>query len=161
LATASVLLAVSGCGSGGEKHTTAKAPTPAGGPAPAQLAGNWTMTLRASQLPPNPPPELKDAVGRRSTLHIANSGGIDNGRTLALGASGRDALENSAFGVQGDRILLHREICEAGGSTRFYENAYRWQVSGRRLTFTTVTNRCPDRVAVTLLTANPWTRAAG
>jgi hypothetical protein len=116
------------------------------------------MTLRASDLPPHPAPELSDGVGRRWTLRISNSGGIDNGRAFALAASGRGALETPAFGVVGDRVILHREECAAGGNERFYENQYRWRVSGRHLTFTTIANRCPDRVAATLLTARPWTR---
>ncbi|MDQ6914646.1 MAG: hypothetical protein M3155_02405 [Actinomycetota bacterium] len=116
------------------------------------------MTLRATDLPPKPAPELTDGVGKRWTLRITNTGGVGNGRALALVASGLGTLEAPAFGVQGDRVLLHHEVCQAGDTPRFYENEYRWRVTGRQLTFTKVTNRCSDQVTATLLTARPWTR---
>jgi hypothetical protein len=40
----------------------------------------------------------------------------------------------------------------------FYDNEYRWELSGSTLTLTTVKNDCPDRVAETILTSRPWTK---
>jgi len=40
--------------------------------------------------------------------------------------------------VSGDVIELHREECGAGGREKFYENRYRYKLSGNSLTFTTV-----------------------
>ncbi len=41
----------------------------------------------------------------------------------------------------------------------FYENEYRYKLSGKTLTFTKVKNQCPDEVALTILTSQPWTKA--
>ena len=158
LAVPLAALALSACGSDDKESSGATTARPAaGGPAPPQLAGKYTMTLTRADLPPNPPPELSDGLGRW-TLLIANSGGIDNGRGLSLAFESRGSLENPAFAVSGDRITLLREECAAGGNDRFYDNVYRWKVSGRTLRLTTVSNRCPDHVAETLLTVHPWTR---
>ena len=153
-------LALGACGSddkGSSDATTSTARPAAGGPAPPQLAGKYAMTLTRADLPPNPPPELSDGLGQW-TLLIANSGGINNGRVLSLAYKSRGGLENPAFAVSGDRITLLREECAAGGNSAFYDNVYRWKASGRTVRFTTVSNRCPDHVAETLLTAHPWTR---
>lgn len=91
-------------------------------------------------------------------LTIAKSGGVDNGPVFAIANSESGALENPSFGVKGDVVVLHREECAAGGDTRFYENQYRYELSGKALTFTKVKNSCADDVALTILTSEPWTK---
>jgi hypothetical protein len=161
LAVLAAALALGACGSddGGSNSSTTAKRAAAGGPAPPQLLGTYTMTLARADLPPNPPPELSTGLGRW-TLRIVNSGGIDNGRAIALIAPGNHTLEGPGFGVSADRITLRHEECNAGGDAAFYDNVYRWKISGRTLRFTTVSNRCPDHVAQTLLTVHPWTRTS-
>jgi hypothetical protein len=67
-------------------------------------------------------------------------------------------LEATELRVDGDRLILRREECAAGGSTTFYENEYRWKLDGKTLTLTRVVNRCKDEVALTVFTSRPWTK---
>ena len=60
--------------------------------------------------------------------------------------------------MKGDHIVLHREECAAGGEEHFYENEYRYEQSGKKLSFTKVKNLCPDEVVLTILTSEPWTK---
>jgi hypothetical protein len=69
-------------------------------------------------------------------------------------------LEGPALEVRGDRLLLKQEECAAGGEITFYDNEYAYEVSDETLTITTVSNQCPDRVAETVLTSQPWRKAA-
>ena len=154
------ITAAGGCGSDDDSETSSKAPTTtrAEGPTPKELLGSYTTKLKPSDLPPNPPPELTDG-SMAWKLTIANSGGVDNGPVFAIANAKLGALESPSFGVQGDRVLLHREECAAGGQPHFYENEYRYKLSGKTLTFTKVKNQCPDEVALTILTSQPWTKA--
>jgi len=149
-----------GCGSDDDSQTPTPAPFKrAEGRPPKELLGSYVTRLKASDLPPNPPQELTDG-SRGWKLTSANSGGIDNGPVFAIANAKLGALESPSFGVEGDRVLLHREECAAGGKTRFYENQYRYKLSGKTLTFTKVKNSCPDEVALTILTSKPWTKVA-
>ncbi len=153
------MFAAGGCGSddNSEKSSTAPAKR-AERPPPAELLGTYTTKLKPSDLPPNPPPELVDGSPEWK-LTISNSGGIDNGPVLGIASAKLGSLEAPSFSVIGDRVLLHREECAAGGQPRFYENEYRYKLSGKTLTFTKVKNSCPDEVALTILTSEPWTKA--
>jgi hypothetical protein len=153
-AVASLVLALAGCGSGGGATTTAES---ANGPAPDELVGSYEVTLRPSDLPPNPPPELTGSPDWR--LEIANSGGPAGGRRFAI-TNKRHLLEQSDFGVEGDSIVLKQEECACGPGCgyNFYDNEYRYKLRGKSLSFTTVSNSCPDRVAETILTSRPWAR---
>ena len=152
-----VALALGACGSDdSDKGATATTARPAGGPAPPELVGTYTITLQGANLPPAKPKELADALGVW-TLRIANVGGIDDGRLLSLSGP-KGQLEGPSFVVSDHTITLLHEECAAGGDTKFYDNIYRWQLSGRTLRFTTVSNRCSDHVAQTLLTVKPWVR---
>jgi hypothetical protein len=124
-------------------------------PAPADLVGTYAMTLKPSDLPPNPPPELT-VQAEKWTLEIANNGGLNDGRAFTIINDQLGALESSRFGVVGDRILLHDEECAVASAP--VESEYRWRVSGKTLRFTEVKNGCKDKVALTLLTAEPWTK---
>jgi hypothetical protein len=150
------LFAVIGCGSD-DPSTTTTAPAKAAVSAAAGLVGTYTTRLKASDLPPNPPPELTDG-STEWKLTIATTGGIDNGPVFAIANGERGSLENPSFSVEGDRVLLHREECAAGGQPHFYENEYRYRSSANTLTFTKVKNLCPDEVALTILTSEPWTK---
>lgn len=91
-------------------------------------------------------------------LTITNSGGVSGGRAFTLANAKLGELESSSFVVQGDKILLHGEECDAGGTQSLYDNEYGYTLVGQTLRFTTVTNRCSDRVASTILTSEPWTK---
>jgi hypothetical protein len=152
-----VLLALAGCGSEDDSKTPSDAPAKrAEQRAPDELLGKYTTELKQSDLPPSPPGELTPG-SMRWTLTIANSGGIDNGPVFAIANSGAGSLENPSFGVKDDLILLHHEECAAGDKP-FYENQYRYELSGKTLTLTKVKNSCPDEVALTILTSEPWTK---
>jgi hypothetical protein len=154
---AAALLAVTGCGSDGDSKTASDAPAKSAEQrAPAELLGKYATELKPTDLPPSPPGELTDG-SMRWTLTIANSGGIDNGPVFAIANSEAGSLENPSFGVRDDLILLHREECAAGDKP-FYENQYRYELSGKTLTLTKVKNSCPDEVALTILTSEPWTK---
>ncbi len=149
-------IAAAGCG-GSDDSSESDSPAPAAeGKAPAQLVGAYTTTLKPSDLPANAPAELTSG-SKQWKLTIANSGGVDDGPVFAIANGDLGALENPSFGVKDDVILLHREECGAGDKP-FYENAYRYELSGKTLTLTKVRNGCPDEVALTILTSEPWTR---
>jgi hypothetical protein len=123
--------------------------TAAGGPAPATLAGAYTTTLTKKDLARNRAPELQDAPGWKLTISA-------NRMTIANAKAG--VLEAPELAVNSDTIVLKQEECAAGGTTRFYDNVYRFSESGKILRFTKVRNSCSDRVAETVLTAGPWTK---
>jgi hypothetical protein len=159
---AAMALAGAGCGSDdsdesdGEGAETTSQVT--GGPAPGDLIGTYEVTLKASDLPSDPPIELTDGPPDWQ-LEIANSGGTGGGRSFAISNKALGLLEDPGFGVDGDSIVLQDEECasESGGYD-YYDNEYRYDLQGDSLSFTTVTNSCPDQVAETILTSRPWTR---
>jgi hypothetical protein len=157
LAIGVVALGVGGCGSDDDSGTSSTAPAKsAEEQAPKELLGKYTTRLKPNDLPPNPPDELTFG-STKWTLTIANTGGVDNGPVFAIANSEAGSLENPSFGVKGDLILLHREECAAGDKP-FYENQYRYKLRGKTLTLTKVKNSCPDEVALTILTSEPWTK---
>jgi hypothetical protein len=97
-------------------------------------------------------------VPPRWKLTIANSGGSGSGRALTITNIKAGALEAPDFAVSGDTILLKHEECAAGGNEHFYDNEYRFTQSGKTLRVTKVSKKCPDRVAETVLTSEPWTK---
>jgi hypothetical protein len=117
----------------------------------------YTTTLRRSDLPANPPPELTHGSST-SRLTVARSGGIDNGPAVMIANAELGVLESSNFAVQGATVLLRRENCAAAGNQRFCDNRYRYTVSRGTLRVTTVSNGCKDKVAQTILTSRPWHR---
>jgi hypothetical protein len=145
-----LLVAGVGCGGGGS-DTAASAATE--GAAPANLVGTYAMTLKPSDVPPNPAPELTDRA-ERWTLKIANNGGMDGGPAFTIINDQLGTLESSRFGVDGDRIVLHDEECAVAPAP--VESEYAWTLSGSSLRFSEVTNGCDDDVVLTLLTSEPW-----
>lgn len=158
--TAALLMAATtaGCGDSSDdtsKGATSTKPKQAERTAPAALVGTYSMTLKRGDLPANPPPELTDQA-ERWTLKIANTGGLNNGPALTLINEQLGPLESSRFGVIADRILLHEEECAVAPGP--VESEYTWKRRGNILRFTAVKNGCKDEVALTLLTAEPWTK---
>jgi hypothetical protein len=122
---------------------------------PAELAGTYVTTLKATDLPANPPPEL---AAEKWELVIGQLEGADAGDFLALNGSDGETLEEPKLTVDGDALKLQDEECAQHTGYAFYDNEYRWELSGSTLTLTTVKNDCPDRVAETILTSRPWTK---
>jgi len=155
LAACAAVLGACGGASGDATHTSAPA---ARAPAvPAALVGRYTTTLRRSDLPAYPPPELT-AGSSTWQLTVARSGGVDDGPAVTIANAKLGVLESSNFAAQGGTVLLRQEDCAATGSLRFHDNRYRYTVSGGTLRFTTVSNGCKDKVAETILTSRPWHR---
>jgi hypothetical protein len=157
-----MLIGAGGCGSDDDSEPSREpakpaAQKPAASKAPSELLGTYMTTLKQSDLPPNPASELTDGMPKWE-LTIANSGGLDNGPVFSIASAKLGSFEGPSFSVRGDRITLHREECAAGGDVRFYENEYRFELSGKTLTFTEINNSCPDKVALTVLTSRPWTK---
>jgi hypothetical protein len=159
----SLVLLAAGCGSDDDSDATGTSAATtnagsAGDPAPDELVGTYEVTLKPSDLPPDPPAELTDgSAGWR--LEIANHGGTGGGRSFAISNKSLGSLEDPRFLIDGDSIVLKDEECasESGGYD-YYDNEYRYELQGDSLSFTTVTNSCPDQVAETILTSRPWTR---
>ena len=157
-------LAVSGCG-GSESSAptvtgvggTASSAT-SGGAIPPELLGTWTTSLKKADLPADVPPELANAATKWQ-LEIAETGGTDNGPVLSIVNPDLGQLEGPALEVSGDRLRLVQEECAAGGDTQFFDNEYSYEVQGDTLTINVVTNQCADRVAETILTSEPWSKA--
>lgn len=125
---------------------------------PEELVGTYTTTLRQSDLPQTPPPELVDG-GLDWKLTIATSGGPDDGPVMVIESVKAGSLEAPSLEVDGDRLLLKREECFENGSYVFYDNEYRWEMVGSNLTITPVTNKCKDEIALTVLTSERWAKS--
>jgi hypothetical protein len=151
----SAALVLGGCGSSDRPGSGGAKPA-AGGPAPPSLVGTYTTTLTERDLASNRAPELSESPSW--TLTIANTGGSGSGHALALTNKSAGGLEAPDFAVSADRIVLKKEECGAGGTTHFYDNEYRFTQTGKALRFTRLRNSCPDRVAETILTSEPWTK---
>src|SRR4051794_27086208 len=99
------VVVVAACGGGGDSSSSTAGAS--GGPPPANLVGTYKTTLKSSDLPPNPPPELTD--GSNSwTIKIANKGGVNNGPVLVI-ANANDrfgTLEGSTLSVAGNTLFL-------------------------------------------------------
>jgi hypothetical protein len=143
IACAFAALGLAGCG-GGES-----------GVVPAELAGTYVTTLEAGDLPANAPRELEAG---RWELAIGELEGADAGSFLAIDHPIEGTLEEPKLTVDGDVLKLEDEECAQETGYAFYDNEYRWELSGSTLTLTTVSNDCPDQVAETILTSRPWTR---
>jgi hypothetical protein len=137
-------LGLAGCGGGGGDAGV-----------PAELAGTYVTTLEDEDLPANAPPELE--VGRWE-LAIGELEGTDAGSFLAIDHPTHGTLEEPGLTIDGDVLKLNDEECAQETGYAFYDNEYSWTLEGSTLTLTTVKNDCPDRIAETILTSNPWTK---
>src|SRR5262245_21932030 len=123
---------------------------------PAELVGTYTTTLQPGDIPSTAPPDLKTGEWK---LVIATSGGLDDGPGLTIRPSTQEgSFEAPGLTVDGDTLKLEQEECLEKSGVVFYDNEYSWQLDGSTLTLTTVKNQCPDRVAETVLTSQPWTK---
>ena len=159
LVALAVALVAAGCGSSDKKTASGATTSAAGGAAPSSLVGTYTMSLTKRDLAKNKAPELQESP--KWELLIANTGGQGSGHALTLKNTKAGVLEAPDFSVSGDHIVVKKEECAAGGTTHFYDNEYRFAQAGKTLRFTKVRNSCPDRVAETVLTAEPWTKTGG
>lgn len=149
--------ALAGCGSdsGSSSSSSTSSSSGASAAVPADLLGTYATKLKQGDLPPSPPPELTAGSGAWR-LTIAKSGGVNGGNAFSIADPAHGELETSSFVVKGDTITLVHEECAAGGTENFYDNQYRFTKSGNTLKFTTVKNQCPDKIAETILTKEPW-----
>jgi hypothetical protein len=155
-------LAVAGCGgddeSAGTDSTSSAASTPrAVAPPPAELLGTYTTRLKRSDIPKPAPPELDGQY--RWTLRITKDGGPDNKPALTIVKPPDDVLESSAMAATGDSLKLTGEECAQQTGDTIVSSAYRWQREGDGLRLTAVQHGCADKVAETILTAEPWKRS--
>jgi hypothetical protein len=149
IACALAALVLAGCGGGSNAEDAV----------PAELVGTYTTTLEKSDLPKPDQPEFVDG-GLEWSMTIATSGGPDGGPVLEIRSADEKVgdLEGPSLSVDGDRLLLKNEECAQEVGYTFYDNEYSWKLEGSALTIDTVENQCADRVAETILTAEPWTK---
>src|SRR4051794_1936155 len=148
------LVAIASCGGGSSSSTATSKSPPA---VPASLLGTYTMSLKAADLPPSPPPELTDHA-QHWTMKIISSGAPTGGPALELINDALGSLEKSALQVNGDHLVLqHEECASANGTYTFVRSEYTWSLVGHDLRLSAVDIGCPDHVSSTLLTAEPWT----
>ena len=133
-----------GCGASGDESAL-----------PADLAGDYFTTLEPSDIPKDAEPELKPGLWE---LAIGELEGEEAGPFLTIRHPRESILEVSPVEVSGNVLKLTREACKQETGTAFYDNEYRWELSGSTLALTTVKDHCPDRVAETILTSRPWTK---
>jgi hypothetical protein len=122
---------------------------------PRELMGTWKTKLRTGDVP------AKFHLASPFSVTISPSGGVDGAPSLTL-ADSREPIEGetSTPVVNGDTITLRHEGCLVEGSGyRFYDNVYRYAMSGGRLSFTVVKNACKDGLAEDILTTRPFTRS--
>jgi hypothetical protein len=151
------LLALSSCGGGDHSSTSSAMTRPA---VPEALVGTYTMSLKASDLPASPPPELTDRA-EHWTMKITTSGAPTGGPALELINDALGSLEQPALRVHGHQLVLQHEECASTSGPEPYTyvtSEYSWSIVGRHLRLSAVTVGCPDHVSETLLTAEPWTR---
>jgi hypothetical protein len=157
LALAVSILALAGCGddpSPKPATSAGSAKTPA--PPPAELLGTYATTLRKADVPAGAPPELAD---QRAWLVKITRNGVDDGPSLAILRPPSDTLEVSKLSVSAGTLTLSNEECapsDPSGTETFVTSTYRWKLEGRKLRLTTVKAGCPDKVAQTILTSEPW-----
>ena len=133
---------------------TATAATPA--TIPPALVGTWTTTLRRSEVP------RPFALNNPFSVKITRDGGVDGAPAFTL-ADATETIEGevSTPAFSGDTVTLRHEGCFVEGvGYRFYDNVYRYAVSGDTLRFTVVRNACKDRFAERVLTSRAFRRSS-
>jgi hypothetical protein len=162
ISTAALALAGLGCGGDDEKTSSSSSAatntTPqAVAPPPAELLGTYTTTLKRSDVPDPAPPELDGQF--RWTLRITKDGGPDDKPALTIVKPPDDVLESSAMAVTGDKLELTGEECAQTMGDSIVSSSYTWKAEGDHLRLTAVKHGCADKVAETILSAEPWKRA--
>jgi hypothetical protein len=121
---------------------------------PRELIGTWTTKPGKGDVP------AKFHLANRFSVTISPNGGVDGAPSFTL-ADSEEPIEGetSTPVVTGDTITLRHEGCFVEGSGyRFYDNVYRYVISGDRRSFTVVKNGCKDRLAESILTTRAFTR---
>jgi hypothetical protein len=163
-ALVALALVPAACGSSDDSSSSSKpaaAPAPAPAtpaasttPIPKELTGTWVTRLRKSDAPP------KLALNNPFSVTISSKGGVNNAAVFQI-SDGDEPLEgeSSLPRFSGDQVTLAQEGCFVDGSGyKFYDNVYRYKVSGDTLRFTVVKNSCPDRHAESILTSRVFRR---
>jgi len=151
-------LALAGLGCGGDDESSSATTTPqAVAPPPAALLGTYTTTLKRSDVPDPAPPELDGQY--RWTLRITKDGGPDDKPALTIVKPPDDVLESSAMAVTGDKVELSGEECAQTMGDSIVSSSYMWKAEGDALRLTAVQHGCADKVAETILSAEPWKRS--
>lgn len=158
LTGAAIALAVTAglcsCGESKGASTTTSAPPSV----PASLLGTYTMSLKPSDIPPSPPPELTDHA-EHWTLKILRSGGPSGGPALVIINDELGSLEQPDLKVEGNHLKLGHEECASDSGPAPYtyvSSEYSWSLVGDDLRLSIIKAGCPDQVASTLLTAETW-----
>jgi hypothetical protein len=162
-ALVALALVPAACGSSDDSSTStpaaARTPAPATPaasttPIPKALMGTWHTRLRQSDAPP------KFLLRNPFSVTIAPKGGVNDAPVFQI-SDGAEAIEgeSSIPRFAGDQVTLRQEGCLVEGSGyKFYDNVYRYKVSGDTLRFTVVKNSCPDRYAESILTSRTFKR---
>jgi len=160
LVLAAALAAGIGCGSDSNKpatdaSTTPTATTAAGGAPPAELLGSYTASLTKADTASSKAPELQGQDQWK--MKITKDGGVDNAPTLTIINPPSDVLESSTLSVAGNTLTLTGQECaQASGGYKIVSSSYTWKLDGKTLRLTTAKPGCPDKVAETILTSEPW-----
>src|SRR3954447_1154822 len=160
ISTAALALAGLGCGGDDEKASSSSAATTtpqAVAPPPAALLGTYTTTLKRSDVPDPAPPELDGQY--RWTLRITKGGAPDARRPRTIVKPPDDGLESSAMAVTGDKLAVTGEECAETMGDSIVSSSYTWKAEGDSLRLTAVKHGCADKVAETILSAEPWKRS--
>jgi hypothetical protein len=156
------ILALAGCGDdSSSKPASRTASAKAATPPPEELLGTYATKLRRADLPADVPPELTDQYGW--LMKVTAKGGVDDGPALTILRPPSDPLEVSKLSVSGDTLTLSDEECapsKPSGKETLVTSRYRWKLEGKTLTFTTLKAGCPDKVAETILTSEPWKKVS-
>jgi hypothetical protein len=160
ISTAALALAGLGCGGGDEKASSSPSSTQtpqAVTPPPAALLGTYSTTLKRSDVPTPAPPELDGQY--RWTLRITKDGGPHDEPALTIVKPPDDVLESSPMAVDGDELKLTGEECAQQMGDSLVTSSYTWKADGDVLRLTPVKHGCADKVAETILSAEPWKRS--
>jgi hypothetical protein len=156
LATAAVTaVAMSSCGGSNSPSRASARSTPS---VPATLLGTYTMSLKPSDLPASPPPELTDQA-KHWTMKITMSGAATGGPALELINDELGSLEQPGLQVDGNHLVLRHEECASTSGAAPYTyvtSEYSWSLVRHQLRMSAVKVGCSDHVSSTLLTAEPW-----
>jgi hypothetical protein len=159
LATAGMV--ATGCGgashakpSGAPAQAASTNPTKAA-PPPAELVGQYTTTLKKSDLPADTPVELGGRYGYLMT--VRKDGGVDDAPTLGvvIASPRSDAFIRGGLSVSGATLTLTDEAC-AVEPVGVVNSTYGWKLTGTMLRITTVKDGCTDKVFDSILTSRPW-----
>lgn len=158
---AAAMIVAAACGGSSSDRTTAAstaATTRAaktGGAPPIQLLGNYTTTLTKADVGSNKAPELQGQY--KWKVKVTKDGGVNNAPTLTVIKPPSEVLESSTLSVSGDTLTLTGEECaQPTGGYKIISSAYTWKLDGTTLRLTTAKPGCPDKVAETILTSEPW-----